>query len=144
MSYKKKKTYFDLIPLIWQSEKLTCGCTSCLNWMSSSLQIQRATVATSAKRKGVYAQLNANPSSGYHSCTMQSKKVQQAELFLCVYKTMDLIYSRSAFMYMSGVHIYAIPESPCNSANGPANSGAARAIPVWPEFRNDPEHIYQK
>ena len=27
---------------------------------------------------------------------------------------------------------------------GPVNSGAARAIPVWPEFRNGPEHIYSR
>ena len=71
------------------------------------------TVVTNAKRKGVHVQLNAILLQGIIHVIMQSKRVEQAELFLCVYKAIDLIYSRSAFIHMSGVHIYA----PCNSAN---------------------------
>ena len=36
---------------------------------------------------------------------------------------------------MPGLHIYVIPERPCNLAN-------AQSIPVRTESRNGPEHIY--
>ena len=36
----------------------------------------------------------------------------------------------------------AILQMPSPYRYGPVNSGAARAIPVWTEFRNGPEHIY--
>ena len=102
-------------------------------WFVANAKTNVQTIAADVKKKGVCVQLNAILVQGMNRQRLAwvSGGFEQAELFLCVYEI-----SRSAFIHMRGVHahIYAIPEQPCNS-------GAARAIPVWPEFWNGPEHI---
>ena len=109
----------------WKTEVTPCGCIPRLNWISSSFKCkgQCADRRYQCKKEGRPCTAQCHTASGHHPCNnaeyqswaSRAGGFEQAELFLCVYKTIDLIYSRSAFIHMSGLHIYAIPERPCNS-----------------------------